>query len=117
MANALRGQTSFQASSQTWQVAFDWNAAAEYEQAAGRPLSAALQDLVAGRLSATSMRAMLWAGLQRHHAREVSITRAGEFLDELGRVEAHRLMGVALRYFFPEIREEAPPDPPSPAAP
>jgi hypothetical protein len=35
----------------------------------------------------------------------------------MGRKEAQRVMGVALRYFFPELEKDAAPDPTTPAAP
>lgn len=117
MPNPLRAETSFQASGKTWLVAFDWNAAAEYEEVAKRPISEALKDVAVEQMSATSLRAMLWAGLQREHAREVSLGRAGELIAEVGRKKTQELMGVALRYYFPEIpAAEVPPDPPPPAA-
>jgi hypothetical protein len=50
---------------------------------------------------------MLWAGLQDEHP-DLTLKEAGRLIDKLGRKEAQRLMGVALRYFFPELdREEA----------
>ena len=105
MANALRGEASFEAGGRTYHLKYDWNAAAEFEEAAGRPLSDALLDVAREKLSAKSLRAMLWAGLQEHHP-EVTLKEAGRLIDRIGRREAQRVMGVALRYFFPELEPE-----------
>ena len=118
MSNPHRGEASFEVEGKAYRVRFSWNAAAEYEEAAGKPLSDALFDIARERLSARSLRAMLWAGLQEHH-QEVTLKDAGRLIDKMGRKEAQRVMGVALRYFFPELEpaEERAPDPPTPAAP
>ena len=117
MSNPHRGEASFEVEGKAYRVRFSWNAAAEYEEAAGKPLSDALFDIARERLSARSLRAMLWAGLQEHH-QEVTLKEAGRLIDKMGRKEAQRVMGVALRYFFPEIAhgEEKGPDPTTPAA-
>ena len=118
MSNPHRGEASFEVEGKAYRVRFSWNAAAEYEEAAGKPLSDALFDIARERLSARSLRAMLWAGLQEHH-QDVTLKEAGRLIDKMGRKEAQRVMGVALRYFFPELEppEERAPDPPTPAAP
>ena len=116
MANALRGEASFEADGRTYRLLYIWNAAAEFEEVAGRPLSDALLDVAREKLSAKSLRAMLWAGLREHHG-DVTLQEAGRLIDRIGRREAQRVMGVALRYFFPELEatEGRPPDPPKPA--
>jgi hypothetical protein len=116
MSNQFRGEASFEVEGKAFRVRFSWNAAAEYEDAAGKPLSDALFDIAREKLSARSLRAMLWAGLQEHHA-DVTVKDAGRLIDKMGRKEAQRIMGVALRYFFPELEtaQEKTPDPPAPA--
>ena len=118
MGNPHRGEASFDVEGKAFRVRFSWNAAAEYEEAAGKPLSDALFDIARERLSARSLRAMLWAGLQEHH-QDVTLKEAGRLIDKMGRKEAQRVMGVALRYFFPELEPSESPgaDPPMPAAP
>ena len=115
MANPLRGEASFEVEGKPYRVKFDWNAAAEYEDATGRALSDALLDVAKQRLSAKSLRAFLWAGLQANHP-EVAIRDAGDILAKIGRKEAQRVMGVAMRYYFPELEEGKDPDPLKPAA-
>ncbi len=118
MANPFRGEASFEVDGKAYRTRFSWNAAAEYEDAAGMPLSDALLDIAREKLSARSLRAMLWAGLQEHHT-DVTLKGAGRLIDGMGRKEAQRVMGVALRYFFPELdpddAETAEADPPTPA--
>ena len=117
MPNVLRGEAAFEVDGKTYRVRHSWNSAAEYEEAAGKPLSDALLDIAREKLSARSLRAMLWAGLQEHHA-DVSLKEAGRLIDRMGRAEAQRVMAVALRYFFPELEaadEERGSDPPTPA--
>ncbi|MCE9634402.1 MAG: hypothetical protein K8T90_01745 [Planctomycetes bacterium] len=48
----------------------------------------------------------------------MTLKDAGRLIDKLGRKEAQRVMGVALRFFFPELEPEdakATTDPPTPA--
>ncbi len=120
MANPLRCEAEFTAGEDTYKVRFDWNAAAEFEDKAARPLSDALLEIGHEKLCAKSLRAMLWAGLRAHHE-DVSLEGAGRLLDVIGRREAQRLMGVALRYYFPELERKkgagkAGGNPPAPAA-
>lgn len=105
MANPLRGETQFEVEGRSYRLKFDWNAAAVYEDASGRPVSDVLLDISREKLSAKSLRAMLWSGLQEHHA-EVTLKEAGHLIGRMGRREAQRVMGVALRYFFPELGSE-----------
>ena len=117
MGNPLRGEASFEVAGKAYRIRYTWNAAAIYEEAAGRPLSDALLDVARERFSAKSLRAMLWAGLQDEH-QDVTLRDAGRLIDKLGRKEAQRIMGVALRYFFPELEKEeakAAEGPPTPA--
>ena len=117
MSNPHRGEASFEVEGKAYRVRFSWNAAAEYEEAAGKPLSDALFDIARERLSARSLRAMLWAGMQEHH-QDVTLKEAGRLIDKMGRKEAQRVMGVALRSFFPELEKlEKAPDPTAPAPP
>ncbi len=115
MPNHHRGEASFEVDGKQYEVRFSWNAAADFEGEAGKPLSDALAAIAREELSARFLRSMLWAGLQEHH-RGLTPKDAGRLIDKLGRREAQRIMGVALRYFFPELEgEERSPDPPTPA--
>lgn len=115
MPNPHRCEAEFVARSERFQLRWDWNAACEFEAATGRHISDALADVATGRLSAISLRGLLWAGLRAHHP-QLSITDAGELIPVIGRAEAMRLVGTGLRYFYPELEAEPPPaDPQTPA--
>lgn len=121
MPNPYRAEAEFVVAGERYALRFDWNAAVDFEQATGRLVSQALTSLAACQLSATDLRGLLWAGL-RASGRKLSLEEAGDLIPRIGRAEAVRLTGAALRYYFPELGEEAaaaPPgedaDPPRPA--
>lgn len=114
MPNPYRAEEEFTVEGRTYRLRFDWNAAVEFETATGRAISDVLADLAAQRVSATALRGLLWAGL-RSSEPKLSLEAAGEVLDRLGRREAIRLCGTALRFYFPELGEQPPADPQSPA--
>jgi hypothetical protein len=113
VANKYRAEASFQVGKKTYRLRFDWNAAVEFESASGKKLGDSMLELLKLTICATSLRAMLWAGLRQKHPK-VTLSRAGELIGRIGRAEAMRLMGVALRYYYPELMGE-PPDPQRPA--
>jgi hypothetical protein len=113
LGNKYCAEATLQAGAKSYALRYDWNSAVEYETAAGRPIFHALVDLERGEMSATSMRAMLWAGLRARHPK-VTIERCGRLIARAGRLEVFRVMGVALRFYYPELLGD-PPDPPKPA--
>ncbi len=116
MPNPLRGETTLTVEDKTYRVRFSWNAAAEYEVPAGRPLSVGVQEILDGKVSARSLRAMLWAGLQEHHP-DVSLKDAGKMLGAIGVKKGLDVMLEAVQYFYPAPDKEAPPpDPPTASA-
>jgi hypothetical protein len=116
MANPHRGEATLRDGETEYRLRFHWNAAAEYEEVTGQTLSEALANVARRRVSAKAVRAMLWAGLREHHP-EVTLAQAGQIIDHVGRTEANRVLGVALRYYFPELEDEGPPADPQPPAP
>jgi len=115
MANPHRGEASFEVDDKTYRLRFSWNAAAEFEEPAGRSFYDAADALAAGRLSVRTLRAMLWAGLQEHHP-GLTLRDAGVLIERIGQVEAWGLVRRAIEYFFPPSEAAASPDPPAPAA-
>jgi len=116
MPNPLRGETTLTVEEKTYRVRFSWNAAAEYEVPAGRPLSVGVQEILDGKVSARSLRAMLWAGLQEHHP-DVSLKDAGKMLGAIGVKKGLDVMLEAVQYFYPAPdKAEQPPDPPTASA-
>jgi hypothetical protein len=113
MGNPLKAETTFEADGKTFRVVFDWNAAAEYEELSGKALSDALLDAGRLRMSAKSLRAFLWAGLQTHHP-ALTLKDVGELIAKIGRKDSVRIMGVALRYYFPELGDPTDAKPPDP---
>lgn len=115
MPNPYRCEQEIQVDEQLYRLVFNWNTAAEYEFASRETISQALEALAAGRLSAVTLRAMLWAGLRTHH-RDVSIEQAGEMISRAGRARVVRVLADAMRYYFPDAfgAQEQSADPPSP---
>ena len=115
MSNPHRGEASFELDGKKYRLRFSWNAAAEFEEPAGRSFYDAADALAAGRLSVRTLRAMLWAGLQEHHP-ELTLREAGVLIERIGQVEAWPLVRRAIEYFFPPAEAAPVPDPPAPAA-
>lgn len=117
MANPMRGEAELVVPGRgTLRLKFDWNSAVEFEQIVERPITDAIADVAAQRTSAKLLRGLIWSGLRAHHA-EITPREVGEIIGQVGRPEAVRVMGVALRYYFPEIGPDDPPaDPPAPPA-
>lgn len=63
-----------------YKLAFDFNALCLAENEVG-PLGKAMENMSAGSL--TAVRALFWAGLQKHHP-ELSLTDAGDIAQEFG---------------------------------
>lgn len=105
MANPLRGEADLKVGAQTFRLVYNWNAACEFEEPAG----CSLWEALTGKLTARSVRAMLWAGLRERHE-GVELKEAGRMIDEVGRGEAVRVMRLALRHYFPELDQVMPPE-------
>lgn len=97
------GRTEIIVNGNAYQVVCDWNCASDFEEASGTVISDAIQDVSARRFSARMTRAMLWASLRTHH-KELTLEDAGDLIGKAGRREAHRVLGVALRYYLPRRR-------------
>lgn len=106
MQNQLRGCAEFTVSGKRFDVVFNWNSAVEFEEQVGKPISAAIDEILAGRLVAKDLRALLWAGLRERHP-EIGIREVGTLLDVMGKREAQRVIGDGVRYFFPELAQPA----------
>ncbi len=95
MANAARGEVAFSALDQTWTLLLDINALCEAED----ELGVKVHELAQPGLKA--IRALLWAGLQRHHA-GVTIQTAGDVIQDVGMARAAEIVGEAFKLTFPE---------------
>ncbi len=115
MTNPLRGEASFEVrpdtgEPETYRLRFTWNAAAVFEEAAGRTITETLLHLEHELFSARTLRAMLWAGLREFHPK-ITIEDAGRLIDRAGHEAAQRVLGPALKHFF--LDPEKSPDPPT----
>lgn len=119
MANPIRCEATLDVPGRAspLRLKWTWNAAVEFEQLVGHPITDALAHAAERRLSAVDLRGLLWAGLREHHG-EITPRQVGEIIDQVGRVEATRIMSGALLYYFPEMDATADPpaDPPKPPA-
>jgi hypothetical protein len=114
MGNRYRAEVTFSAGDVPYTLSYSWNAAASFEEASGKTLTAALDELSRQELSAVSARALLWAGLREHHA-GISLERAGRLIDELGWKRVLELMNRAFEYYFPKDETGDGADPQTPA--
>ena len=88
-ANPLRGEASFAAGDTTYRLDYDMDVFIAAEETSGWDMPALLDRLGRGNLKA--FRAMIWAGLQRHH--ECHLIRTKEIIAEAG-VD---IVGAAMR--------------------
>ncbi len=117
MPNIYRCEQTLEVGEEKYSLRFDWNSAAEYETVARETISEALLAIASGKLSAVTLRAMLWSGLRANH-REITLEQAGELIGRAGRVTVVRVVSAALRYYFPDAVSggEKPSDPQTPPA-
>lgn len=119
MANPIRCEATLDVPGRAspLRLKWTWNAAVEFEQLVGRPITDALDHVAQGKLSAVNLRGLLWAGLREHHG-DITPRQVGEIIDQVGRANAMRVMTSALAYFFPEldVTADPPTDPPKPPA-
>lgn len=84
MANRIKGEVALSHDGATFTLVLDFNALAEFEAATGQN---AIKVLGGGDLTITQLRALMHAGLRRHHP-EMTLEGAGEILqanmDKLG---------------------------------
>lgn len=75
-----RGVHLVRVGGQAFRLTFDFNALAFFEEVTGKPVLGALAEMEAGSTALVSdLRALCWAGLQRHHP-GLTIADAGDLL-------------------------------------
>lgn len=79
MANAFRGEVALSYAGESYTMVMDFNALCDFEGETGKNALQCLEDMEAGNLSVTEMRALMWAGLRQHHP-EVDLPLAGSIL-------------------------------------
>ena len=77
----LNGTHRIAALGQDWTLCFDFNALAEFEEATGRIALETIAEIEADpdRARISVMRALIWAGLLRHHPK-VTLMQAGDIM-------------------------------------
>jgi hypothetical protein len=94
----------------TYTVRFDTNALASLEQLLGTSVPEIFKRVGSGLGLMVEMRAILWAGLRRHHA-GITLEQAGDLIDEAGGVgDVFTSLRSAIRSAIPGMEEE-PADP------
>lgn len=88
MANALRGEVSFEADGQTWTLRYSQDALCELEGALDKSIIEICADFESWKTDPRKMRmapvrALLWAGLREHHP-DLSLKEAGELMAPAG---------------------------------
>lgn len=94
-ANPLRGEASFSAGGKDYTLVFDANAFCFAEAEIAKTTDEIVAEIEAAPANLTIMRALFWAGLQKHHA-GTHMVAAGEIISDLGVVEARVKMMDAM---------------------
>lgn len=100
MANPLKGEADLTIGpKEVYRLVIDINALAEAEDATGMDIDQLLTGLQRGR-SLKVLRALLWAGLQEHHA--CHLARAGEIMSSAPTGSVHDAVSRAVVGAFPQ---------------
>jgi hypothetical protein len=95
MSNPHRGEVALVAGDQTYTLAYTINSVCELEEELGQSLA----EIVAGMGRLKVIRAVLWAGLLRHH--KMSIDEAGDVMDAAGVPATVEAVNKAIASAFP----------------
>lgn len=108
MANAMRGEASFEVAGKKLTLLFDANAFCDIEDALSTPdnqvgMSEILEALQKG-MNMKTFRAIFHGGLLAHHP-EMTLRQAGAVISDLGFDEAAKHLGDAIRKAMPEKKK------------
>lgn len=95
MANPNRGEVEFTAGDTVYKLAFTINSVCELEQHLGQSLA----EIVGGMGRLNVIRAVLWAGLLKHH--KMGIEEAGDVMDAAGVPATVEAVNKAVSLAFP----------------
>lgn len=122
MANAHRGEVVLKAGAATYRLCFNIDALCQLEDRLDLSVVQISERMEGGTPRLSLLRALLWAGLQTHHA-PIDEKTAGELIGEIGAVELMGHIMLAMNRAFgeddtaPEAEaggEAVPADPPPP---
>lgn len=98
MANPHRGEVAFTANGKMWTLKFGANAFATMERRFGVKL-AKLGDILAD-VGAADLISLVAIGLKKYHP-EITEDAAGDLIDDIGLIEAGKLIGEAINLAVP----------------
>lgn len=101
MANAHRGEVALQAGEATYRLCFTIDALCQLEDRLDLSIVQISERMQGGTPRLSLMRALLWAGLQTHHA-PIDEKTAGELIGEIGAVELMNGVMAAMNRAFGE---------------
>ncbi|WP_037437161.1 GTA-gp10 family protein [Sinorhizobium fredii] len=102
MANPNRGSVALQVGDRAYTLSFSINALCELEDLLDKPVAAIVEAIQKPtELRMSSVRAIIWAGLQDHHE-GLSVKEAGQIASEAGTQAALAKVGEAFRLAFPQ---------------
>jgi hypothetical protein len=108
MANAEKGEASFEFEGKSYTFVLSINALCELEDLLGQRINDTLAKL--GNPNASdlrTMRAMLWAGLREHHP-DVTLKQAGVMLQKMGLAGITALLNKGIERTFPRADADRP---------
>lgn len=79
MAKEFKGEVALTYDGKSYKMTLDFNAFCDFEGETGKNALVALEGMEHGDVSATEMRALMWAGLRQHHE-DMTLSLAGKIL-------------------------------------
>lgn len=92
----MRGGVTFDALGKPWEARFTTNAICRIEERTGQSLEEVLGGVTVPGKRTLAFRLLLWAAIGG-----VTLDVAGEIMDDIGMVEADRIISAALQAAFP----------------
>lgn len=108
MANKERGEVSFDALGKTWTMKIGTDAMCAMEDKAGKGISEIAAELGGASVKLSTLRLLIWAGLQHHHE-GLSLKECSEIIDDFGVAEIGPIVGQAFQAAFPKKDADARP--------
>lgn len=108
MANPNRGSVALQVGDRAYTLSYSINALCELEELLDKPVASIIEAIQKpAELRMSSVRAIIWAGLQDHH-QGLTVQEAGQIASEAGMQAAMSKVGEAFRLAFPAPAEGVP---------
>lgn len=81
MANGFKGEIGLTYDGESYTMVLDFNALCDFEGETGKNALKALDGMESGDVSASDLRALMWAGLRQRHP-DMTLPLAGSILSE-----------------------------------